>query len=211
MNTLRRFTAFVGAAFAALTLSSCITINQEMWINADGSGRTVSEMIVAKETIEAMKGFAAQAGEAGEDPFDTAAQKKKLEADPNVKSVKFEEKAVGDKIHFIYDVEIKDVTVPLEDADNNPFGGDAGFEITKLDNGNFQVKADIASPEDQVADKEARAFMEPLFGDAAMTFRLHGPLEKHNGELDGDVAVWSMKLIDLATGERLAIDAEVNP
>ena len=219
MYKLAKRALSAATAAATMLLVSCFSFEQDIWINKDGSGRALIDMGMSKQMLEMAKGFGDAAGE-GEDPFDIAAQKKKIEADPNVTSVKVTEKDAGDMKHFIYDVEIKDMTKMgdiqkgiLEDGPaNGGDGPDNDFKIEKLPNGNYKIAGKIAGEEGAEApDEAALGIMKPMFGDNAFTIRVHGPPVKHNGKLEGDTAVWSLKLIDMATGGKLDIEAEVKP
>ena len=222
MKTLVRRALGATAAASALLLASCMNFSQDIWINKDGSGRMVLDIGMSKQMIEMAKNFGEQGADA-KDPFDTAAQKKEIEANENVKSVKVTEKEVGEYKHFIYDIEVKDVT-KLDEMqkgvlENGPAGGGGGGEgpeneikVQKLANGNYKVTAEIKGDDaDEGIDESALAMAKQMFGDNALTIRVHGPPVKHNGKLEGDAAVWSLKLIDMATGAKVDVEAEVKP
>lgn len=212
----------LAASVLALALASCINVEQDIWINEDGSGRVKMDMGVSKQMMEMVKGLGE--GAEGADPFDTAEQKKKLEANPNVKSVKVETKEGEKFTHFIYDIELKDITKLDEVQDglfeDGPVGGggegpESDLKIVKLDNGNYHISAKLEGDTPPAGeggpDEAALAMMKQMFGDSAFTIRVHGPPVKHNGKLEGDAASWSLPLVDLATGETLEVDAEVKP
>lgn len=211
--------ATLSAAVAGLFLVSCINLEQDVWINADGSGRVKVDMGISKQMLEMAKGL----GEQGADPFDTVAQKKKLEANENVKSVKITTKEDEKYRHAIYDVELKDITKMNETMKDilkdSPAGGDdapdSELKIVKLDSGNYKVTAKVEGPDagegEEGPEAAALAMMKQMFGDAGITIRVHGPPVKHNGKLVEDAAVWKMPIADLLGGKALDVDAEVKP
>jgi hypothetical protein len=221
MKSIIKRLAILTAAVSGLFLVSCINLEQDVWINADGSGRVKVDMGISKQMLEMAKGL----GEEGADPFaDIAAQKKKLEANENVKSVKITSKDDEKYRHAIYDVELKDITKLNETMKDilkdSPAGGkdapDSELKIVKLDSGNYKVTAKVEGPDTGDAEGEgpeaaALAMMKQMFGDAAITIRVHGPPVKHNGKLVEDAAVWKMPIVDLISGGKLDVDAEVKP
>lgn len=224
MKPALRNLASLAGVIACLPLASCIDVAQDLWIAADGSGRVKVDMGVSKKMLEMAGGFGGEAGGeagAGASPFDMAKQKKKLEANPNVGSVKIT--TADDEVYrrFIYDVEIKDVTkldAVMDDIfEDGPAGGgrepDGEFAIVKLDNGNYKITAKLEASLPAGAQPEAAALevMRQMFGDAAFTFRIHGSPVTHDGTPAGDAAVWKISIADLVSGKALRINAEVKP
>lgn len=203
-------------AAMALGVCACMDVEEDLWIHADGSGRVKIRMEVSSEMQALIEATAAE----GKDPFDSAATKKKLEADTNVKSVKVAEKDAPDSKSVSYDLELKDITkldalqkIIFEDRGGSE-AGDATFSIIRTESGSFNISANLKSdpPEDEALPAEdAQQMMKQLFGDAAFTFRVHGPPQKHNGKLNKGAAEWRIPLTDLAIGKSLKIEAEITP
>lgn len=222
MRIARRALAFVSLLF----LAGCIEVSQEIWINADGSGRLKMDIGFS----EALLSFAQQAEKNPLNEFRTqAAQKQEeLKKDPNVKNVTFSERKESGTQFFTYDVEVRDVTkiaaVQKAVAPGDMPGAAAGegapgapkaedFHIEKLPSGNvsFRLKMESpggmggeegASPEQ---DQMAKAMMASMFGDKAITVKVHGPrIVTTNGKLDAakTTAEWRIPLVELASAKK---------
>lgn len=216
MEAFLRFMLRCVLAAAALAASACMDVEQDLWVRADGSGRVKISMKISGDMLALIEATA----EKGQDPFDAAATRKKLEADANVKTVKVTEKDGPDSKSLSYEVELKDITkldalqkTIFEDRGGSETG-DTTLTITGTETGSFYINAHLKSdtPEGEApVDEGARKILKQLFGDAAFTFRVHGPPLKHNGKLNKDAAEWEIPLTDLASGKSLKIEAEITP
>ena len=134
---------------AALLLASCVDVEQDIWINEDGSGRIVLKKGFSKEMTQMMDGLGQSLGEGlseglgdgvGEgvgdqvasavDPFNLDEVEKKLKANPNVSSVKLTKEKGEEFTYMVADVELKDITKVHEImdllADEGPMPGSEG-------------------------------------------------------------------------------------
>lgn len=226
------------ACVAALFLASCINVEQDIWINEDGSGRVVVDMGISKQAEEMMQGFgeglaeglteglggdAADAQPPG-DLFDTEEMQLEIRKSEHVKSAKVTSKTDDKYTHIIYDIELKDITKLGEVqgliSEGGPMGGDSGpmsdgdFSLTKLPNGNYKLSAKMG--EEPPAGEEAPnamaiGMMKSMVGDAAFTISVHAKPVKHNGIVEDGAVVWTSPLADIMGGKILNIEAEFAP
>lgn len=235
-NPLRLLSRFI-VSLCALFAVGCIDVQQDIWINADGSGRAVVDIGISKQAESmmsgAIEGITSELGGDGEssgNPFDMDLEKEKakIEADPRVTRADVKKTTDDKYTHFIYDMDVTDITQIdkiLEDVmSDGPLsaGGDdspapeAEFKIEKLDNGNFQLTAKMegeAPPEEagEAGGAAMAAMMAQMLGDAAFTFRVHAPAVSHDGKEVDEAIVWSIPLADLASGKSLSAAAEFKP
>lgn len=223
MKLARLFTAL-----AALVLGGCIEITQEVWINGDGSGRMTMDLGLSEQLLS-------MAGSGGEDPlakFREQAKKTKaeLQKDPNVSSVAITERKEGGDQHFVYDVQVKDVTrlrdVESRLSSSGPLGEDGKvrdkgeFKIEKQPNGRLLFLMRLQTPKQdgkggKQADALARGMAAAMFGNRAVTIRLHAPkIADTNGTLDDQKTTveWRIPLVDLISekaGRELRAEVEM--
>jgi plasmid maintenance system antidote protein VapI len=237
MNTIIRKITITLSATIALLLASCLDVEQEFWIHADGSGRIKVTNKVPSEIIEGIRGLqeelaqalGAELGEDPEDPFGLEVQKKELEAHKNVKSVKVSSTVEGEFTSFTYDIQARDMTKAHEIlavlyesmGEEAPEEGGpvdleklfTGVRITKLRGSDYRFTADLGSREegqdDDPANELGRELMKGMFGDAGITIRVHGVSVKSAGKAPAEVEEWAVKYTDLGSNKVPTVEAEV--
>jgi hypothetical protein len=224
MRMLRAGLVLVLAAACA----ACLEVTQEVWVNADGSGRLQMDIAVA-EALMAM----AQESEDGGSLQATLASYDKLKADPgrigNLRSIDHREYTEGGLHHFVIEVEVDDVTLlpetldeisrlsaadgePLKESDELATPSDMRFE--RLDDGRLLFVQSLVTEDAQAAGKEqandeeldeaSRAFLSSMFAGKYYVIRLHAPaVNSANGQLaeDGGSVQWKIPMVDLMGGD----------
>ena len=229
--------AFIGTLI--LSLSSCIDVKQDIWINKDGSGKFIFDVGISKQMKAMMEGFGGLEGLGGEEeegggneiPFSDDPEKviKELKENEFVKSAEFKEAKDAKYERTIYTIELSDITKIKDVMKSSSLGAAAeqlggegqldesnDFEIKKTDKGTFEILATMKGDEDEVPDDPQEAefaatMMKQMFGDAAMTLRINAPAITHNGKEEEEAIVWTIPLADLATGGSLEAKGEFKP
>ncbi|MFP6872998.1 MAG: hypothetical protein VCA55_05750, partial [Verrucomicrobiales bacterium] len=208
MKTLMQRTLATLSATGALLLTSCIDVKQDIWINADGSGRLILDMGISKQALEMLNSLSQLGGEdAGEgnpltqDPEKTASDLRKSEY---VTDVKWAEKEDEKYKRQIYTVEISDITRIGEIMEENPLSsslqelaGDNAiaaaegdeFSIEKTASGTYKLSAVSKGQQQEDQDPIQALMMKQMFGDAKLTVRVHAPAISHNGEKQEDGSI----------------------
>ena len=205
----------------ALLLSSCIEVEQDIWIGEDGGGKAILKMGISKAMLEMAAGFGGGENDAA-DPFKIDELKRKLEANPNVISSKVSEDENEKFKYVIVDVDVKDITKVadlqegmLPDGPGPAGGPDTGgdLEITRTDKGTYKFSAEFEAPGGAEAAMGAE-MMKGMIGDAKMVLRVHAkPVssDAHNGTADGGAVVWEIPLVDVLAGKAKSIEGEFKP
>ena len=228
--------AFIGTLI--LSLSGCIDVKQDIWINKDGSGMFIFDVGISKQMKAMMEGFGGLQGLGGEEegggneiPFSDDPEKVVTELKENefVKSAEFKEAKDAKYERTIYTIELSDITKIKDVMKSSSLGAAAeqlggegqldesnDFEIKKTDKGTFEILATMKGNEDEVPDDPQEAefaatMMKQMFGDAAMTLRINAPAITHNGKEEEEAIVWTIPLADLATGGSLEAKGEFKP
>ena len=228
--------AFIGTLI--LSLSGCIDVKQDIWINKDGSGKFIFDVGISKQMKAMMEGFGGLQGLGGEEesvgneiPFSDDPEKVVTELKENefVKSAEFKEAKDAKYERTIYTIELSDITKIKDVMKSSSLGAAAeqlggegqldesnDFEIKKTDKGTFEILATMKGNENEVPDDPQEAefaatMMKQMFGDAAMTLRINSPAITHNGKEEEEAIVWTIPLADLATGGSLEAKGEFKP
>ena len=209
----------LGAVAAALLCGSCFDLTEEIWIEADGSGRIRLDVGIDGETYEMI------ASMGGEDPFEIEAKSAELEAqiaaNPNFTGGKVEAYEEGGSHHMVWEIEVADITQLTsddlrkltEDGEGGGSDDDLGgeFSITKTAGGfRFHQEMEDMNADTGEADAMAQAMVSQMFGGHYFTIRVHGPgFESHNGTSAADDYVeWRFALDELMTGDVELLDLE---
>jgi hypothetical protein len=217
-------------AICALILCGCIDIEQELWIEADGSGHL--KTTVGMPDMSDMMGD--MGGQEGMDEQKAEEQKKLIEQykkDPNVTEVTISESVKDDMMYTCTEIHFKDVekigpiwSKSMESAESA--GGDDNKKsdaptIKKLSNGNYQFTYTLQSEAKEGSDAEneaAKQMMQQMFQGKFYTIRIHHP-EKANAKdslgkiIDGGKTVeWKIPMADLMQpGYKQELKAELGP
>jgi hypothetical protein len=209
------------ALLALLTLTGCLDILEEIWIQADGSARVTIDIAVPKSLLDLLKAKE-------KEPFadlraKAQAAEAELKKDPDVVKFEFREFDDGGQYHLIYELTVKDATKlgevqsrAMARAAESRKGADAkdfGFHIERTSGGQYvftqrlgEPKAgteDGESPEDAVKSKLAQQMAQAMFANNYFTVRVHGPaILETNGRLNEqkDMVEWKYNLAALMGG-----------
>ena len=236
MKSIISKTLFATLAAMLLTLTGCIDIKQDVWINEDGSGKFVFDVGISKQMKAMMEGFGGlealggeeDEGGANEIPFSESPEEVAAELKENefVTSVEFKEAKDEKYERTIYTVELSDITKIKDVLESSSLGGAAeqlagdrkldesnDFGLIKTDKGTYELDVKMkGSEEDKPEDPEEAAFaeamMKQMFGDAAFSLRVNAPAVSHNGKEEDGAIVWKMALASLASGGSLEAKGE---
>lgn len=206
--------------------TACLELTQEIWVNADGSGRMSFDVMVP-EALLAM----AEESEDGNPFGENQAAWESLKADPsqvpNLRSLDYQEYVEGEFHHFLIELEVDDATrlpetmVELEkrtgdeaDADEEtpqepeamtppsdmrlePLGGGKMLFVQTLVSEDI---GDVERGESEEADAAQEAFLASMFAGKYYTVRLHAPkVNSTNGALDETTRTveWKIPMADV--------------
>ncbi len=212
---------WVVALLALLTLTGCLDILQEIWIQADGSARVVVDLAVPKQLLGLLK-------TQGPDPFAELREKVRateaeLKKDPDVVKFEFRELDDGAQYHLIYDLTVRDATrlgalqkqamASAAESQQGAAEKGFGFHIERIGSGQYVFTQQLGelkagpeqgeSPEDAVKSKLAQQMALAMFANNYFTVRVHGPLvTETNGRLNEqkDTVEWKYSLAMLMGG-----------
>jgi hypothetical protein len=144
---------------AAAVLGGCVNVDLELWVEPDGSGRSVTRLAPAASASPLFKQFAGQ--ELARQMRESASRTEALlKADPNVTRFAYREEADGGTpTAYVYEVEVKDITqldetmarvqrelapeAGSDSAARQVLEGTRAPEVVKLDNGNYRFSASL--------------------------------------------------------------------
>ena len=195
--------------FTILLLSGCYDFTEELWINADGSGRM-------KFTIGLAENLAAMIEDRNRsaDFCDKAIKdKNKLENNVLVTSVAITKSNEAGMNYCTIDIDVIDFR-NFGEVRNNVIEGNYNnyefpFVIEQLGEGRIRVSQDFGNfgrdgPEqseiEKVGQEMAMVMMTPMLAGKYITVTVHAPLiETSNGEISADnkTTIWKKPLVDL--------------
>lgn len=192
-------------AVPLLALTGCFDFLEEIWINADGSGRVRIDVGITT-ALFALGG--SRMKEELESEFKAEAERARQTAadDEDVKKITLETREEGGLLHVVYDIEVRDVTrLPeiqrklLESSDRlrasqREASMNLDFRIEETDEGYRFVQA-FGKGAGGSAERLAEQMAAVMFADKGLTVRLHGPqFAAHNGKLseDGKTVEWHL-------------------
>jgi len=209
------------ALLALLTLTGCLDILEEIWIQADGSARVVVDLAVPKSLLALLKTKEPE-------PFADLREKVKaaeveLKKDPDVVKFEFRELDDGAQYHLIYDLTVRDATrlgelhkrAMTSAAESQKGAGSKGFgfRIERTGSGQYVFTQQLGelkagpeqgeAPEDAMKSKLAQQMALAMFANNYFTVRVHGPLvTETNGRLNEqkDTVEWKHSLSALMGG-----------
>lgn len=195
----------VGLFLTTLFVAGCINYDQEVQLNANGSGKMIIHYSLAQQLVAMMAMGDQSSGEQKQDmPFKVT--EAEIRKDLTVKGVridKFEQKTEGDQANFYVTVSfdnIKDLN-QSEMFKKMPFDWNKNGDITTFTQtlkGNTEKK-DESSGNDQMGKQMAQA----MFGNAAFKFKVVLPAKAMpspdtNGTIgeDGKTISWTVPLVE---------------
>jgi hypothetical protein len=195
--------------FTILLLSGCYDFTEELWINADGSGRMKFTIGLAENLaamIEDRKRSADFCDKAIKD-------KNKLENNVLITSVAITKSNEAGMSYCTIDIAVIDFR-NFGEVRNNVIEGNYNnyefpFVIEQLGEGRIRVSQDFGNfgrdgPEqseiEKVGQEMAMVMMTPMLAGKYITVTVHAPLiETSNGEISADnkTTIWKKPLVDL--------------
>ena len=195
--------------FTMLLLSGCYDFTEELWINADGSGRMKFTIGLAENLaamIEDRKRSADFCDKAIKD-------KNKLENNVLITSVAITKSNEAGMNYCTIDIDVIDFR-NFGEVRNNVIEGNYNnyefpFVIEQLGEGRIRVSQDFGNlgrdgPEqseiEKVGQEMAMVMMTPMLAGKYITVTVHAPLiETSNGEISADnkTTIWKKPLVDL--------------
>jgi len=149
---------------AAAVLGGCVNVDLELWVEPDGSGRSVTRLAPSASASPLFKQFAGQ--ELSRRMREHASRTEALlKADANVTRFAYREEADGGTpTAYVYEVEVKDITqldetmarvqrelapeVGSETPAQQVLDGMRAPEVVQLDNGNYRFSASLGGAGD---------------------------------------------------------------
>lgn len=192
-----------------LLVSGCYDFTEELWINADGSGRMKFTIGLAESLAGMIKG-----GKKSADFCDKAIKdKNKLENNVLITSVVITKSNEAGMHYCTIDMDVIDFR-NFGEVRNNVIEGDYNnyefpFMIEELGEGRVRISQDFGNlgrdgPEqseiEKVGQEMAMVMMTPMLAGKYITVTVHAPLiESSNGEISADytTTIWKKPLVDL--------------
>ncbi|MBN2056772.1 hypothetical protein JW905_17725 [bacterium] len=206
---------WISLALIPLLACGCFELYEEIWVNEDGSGRFKLDMGFS----EILLNMAREEGR--DDPLQELrenyeATKADLESNPNIARFDYEEYKLGNMRHFVFDIDVRDISVVddlhrqiVTERDKGKLRPEGRSELTidRLENGNLQFhqvfgnpEKDPYAPENPFAEALGASFMQTMLGNRYIIVKLHGPrILSCNGTLDATMQTveWRIPLLQL--------------
>lgn len=207
---------------ASLACSGCLELTQEVWVNGDGSGRMRLDIALPEGLME----MAAESD--GLNPLtENLAEFERLKAHPeeipHLRSLDHSEYVEGEFHHFVFELEVDDVTAlpetMAEVQKRTSVGQEEGeqadalasqheMKLERIGDGRMlfvqtlidEVQASSSDPEMEEMDASGKAFLASMFAGKHYTVRLHAPkLVSSNGAIDATARIseWKIPLTEL--------------
>jgi hypothetical protein len=193
-------------------LSGCLSITQEIWVNADGSGKIKIDMGLGEI-------FFQMGDSSTSNPLED--MKTSFQAETGTKNLKVSE-YTDDKAqmrHVVIEFEVDNVEqYMLQSASQNSTMG-APMTLEKLANGNYLLKQTISNPSPDTTggemDQATKDMMADYFKDVYWTVTVHVPsIVSTNGTQSGQTVEWKIPMGDLFLGgktEDLSLEYSLTP
>ena len=195
--------------FTTLLLSGCYDFTEELWINADGSGRMKFTIGLAENLAAMIEDRNRSADFCDKEIKD----KNKLENNVLVTSVAITKSNEAGMNYCTIDIDVIDFR-NFGEVRNNVIEGNYNnyefpFVIEQLGEGRIRVSQDFGNfgrdgPEqseiEKVGQEMAMVMMTPMLAGKYITVTVHAPLiETSNGEISADnkTTIWKKPLVDL--------------
>ena len=193
----------------SLSLSGCFDLNEELWINQDGSGRMKFTVGVAEPLMAMMK----QSGESADFCDELMKQESMPEQSEAIESVVVVKSTEAGMDYCTIDMRLRDFRKFSEARDQAIEGKNDKYEfpflIEDLADNRIRITQDFSSlgmddPNqdefDRSAQQMAMAMMTPMMSGKYITVTVHAEeIESTNGMIseDGRSATWRKPLIEL--------------
>jgi hypothetical protein len=194
---------FAGFLLTVLFVAGCINYEQEVDVNASGSGKMLIHYSLAQQLVGMMAMGAQEPDKKQEMPFKV--NEADIRKDLTVKGVKvekFEQKTEGDQTHFYITVSfdnIKDLN-QSEMFKNMPFDWTKSGNVTTFTQ---TLKGNKEKKEESSNDQMGKQMAQAMFGNSAFKFKVKLPAKAlpspdTNGTIadDGKTVSWSVPLVD---------------
>lgn len=201
-----RFLSFLtlGLFLTALFFAGCINYEQDVTLNANGSGKMLIHYNLAQQLVGMMAMGDPGAGDQKQEmPFKV--KEADIRKDFSVKGVKvekFEQKTEGDQTHFYITVSfenIKDLN-QSETFKNMPFDWVKSGNVTTYTQ---TLKGNKEKKEESADDQMGKQMAQAMFGNSAFKFKVTLPAKAlpspdTNGTIaeDGKTVNWNVPLVD---------------
>jgi hypothetical protein len=198
---------------ALLLIAGCINYDQQLELNANGSGKLVMHYSMAQQLVSMMQ-MGGQAGGGEKDqqmPFKIKEDEVKADLQsPGVKFEKFESKTEGDQQHFYVHISFDKVT-----SLNNTKTFKEMPITWKEENGTVTFSQVLKSKKKEGAsaggdDAMQKQMAQAMFGNAAFKFAVKLPSKAlpspaTNGTIaeDGKTVNWTFPLVELDSGDKV--------
>ncbi|HZI14343.1 MAG TPA: hypothetical protein VE153_28515 [Myxococcus sp.] len=202
-----------------LTLTGCFDVLEELWLHPDGSAKLVVDLAVPKS----LTGLAQLAG--GKDlqavvREQQASAEAEVRKDPNVTQLVLREEEKGDRVHFVYELSVKDATKLPQlyqrifqhtSAGEGAPPGDWDFRLEREGGDYVFVRRltpaaagtgdrDSGDGTERAAREIGKGLARALLGDNHFTVIVHGPaILESNGTVNEkkDTVQWKLSLAEL--------------
>lgn len=190
--------------FATFFVAGCINYDQEVQLNANGSGKIMIHYSLAQQLVGMMAMGDQSGGEQKQDmPFKVT--EAEIRKDLTVKGVridKFEQKTEGDQANFYITVSfdnIKDLN-QSEMFKKMPFDWSKNGAVTTFTQ---TLKGNTEKKEESADDQTGKQMAQAMFGNAAFKFKVVLPAKAMpspdtNGTIgeDGKTVSWTVPLVE---------------
>ncbi len=190
--------------FATFFVAGCINYDQEVQLNANGSGKIMIHYSLAQQLVGMMAMGDQSGGEQNQDmPFKVT--EAEIRKDLTVKGVridKFEQKTEGDQANFYITVSfdnIKDLN-QSEMFKKMPFDWSKNGAVTTFTQ---TLKGNTEKKEESADDQTGKQMAQAMFGNAAFKFKVVLPAKAMpspdtNGTIgeDGKTVSWTVPLVE---------------
>jgi hypothetical protein len=198
-------------AFIIITATGCFEMSEELWLNADGTGRVLIQLKVS----EGLLAMANDGDDAGTDEHLKEAENE-LASDPDVEDVSTKEFSEAGMRHFEFDILVKDyLKIPeiykriSESSETNSAFG-AEFKLVDLGKGKVRFRQhytgegseDEDAEYDEAGEELGKAMAAAMFADKYITVTVHAPkIDSSNGIIneDKDTVTWKLPLVEMMT------------
>ena len=193
----------------SLLLAGCYDLTEELWINADGSGRMKFTIGLAENLVAMIEG----SGESADFCDSAIKDKSKLENNVLITSIAITKSSEAGMHYCTIDIDVIDFR-NFAEVRNNVIEGDYDnyefpFAIEELDQGRVRISQDFTtlgrdgpnqSEIEKAGQEIAMVMMTPMLAGKYINVTVHAPkIESSNGEISADnkTTTWKKPLIDL--------------
>jgi hypothetical protein len=183
-----------------ISLTGCIRVSEEIWINSDNSGKIVFSIGISEQLLALAQNNNFQANI--EDKIPGGLNQNLASSNPLVKNLSIQDENKEDYKYKTYSADITD----LEKFFNT--GGNTPYSISKLDNGNLLFKQVISVPDNPVPNSSndiGSNLVKAAFAGDYLKVIVHvNDVVKTNGNLnkENNTVEWDIPIINLANNNQ---------